>query len=398
PDRLGGSDQEDGGSAAVVGGDGASEFGQFTPAAHGPRLGIGMDSCVIPLRHGNLSLVQTTDFFYPLVEDPYMMGRIACANVLSDLYAMGITECDNMLMLLSVSQKMNEKDREQVMPLMIKGFRDAAEEGGTSVTGGQTVVNPWIIVGGVATVVCQPSDFIMPDSAVPGDVLVLTKPLGTQVAVNAHQWLDMPDRWNKIKLVISKDEVEQAYQEAMFNMATLNRTAAALMHKFNAHAATDITGFGILGHAQNLAKQQRNDVAFVIHNLPIIAKMAAISKACGNMFGLLQGTSSETSGGLLICLPREQAARFCSEMKASRHDLSGALGQEGGGGDGQQAWIIGIVEKGSRCARIIDKPRIIEVPYRGSIAGSQEGSNNNNNNNNSSSANSPREIQSPPLA
>lgn len=72
-------------------------------------------------------------------------------------------------------------------------------------------------------------------------------------------------------------------------------------------------------------------------------------------------------GGLLICLPREQAARFCAEMKASR---SSSLG------DGQQAWIIGIVEKGSRCARIIDKPRIIEVPYRGLAAGNaQEGTN-----------------------
>uniref|UniRef100_A0ACB8EMC6 Uncharacterized protein n=1 Tax=Sphaerodactylus townsendi TaxID=933632 RepID=A0ACB8EMC6_9SAUR len=175
-------------------------------------------------RHGGLSLVQTTDFFYPLVEDPYMMGRIACANVLSDLYAMGITECDNMLMLLSVSQKMTEEERDKIMPLIIKGFRDAAEDGGTSVTGGQTVLNPWIIVGGVATVVCQPNEFIVPDSAVPGDVLVLTKPLGTQVAVNAHQWLDNPEKWNKIKLVVSKEDVELAYQEAMFSMAMLNRT------------------------------------------------------------------------------------------------------------------------------------------------------------------------------
>lgn len=320
-----------------------------------PTLGIGMDSCVIPLRHGGLSLVQTTDFFYPLVEDPYMMGRIACANVLSDLYAMGITECDNMLMLLSVSQNMTEEEREKITPLMIKGFRDAAEEGGTAVTGGQTVVNPWIIVGGVATVVCQPNEFIMPDSAVVGDVLVLTKPLGTQVAVNAHQWLDNPERWNKIKMVVSREEVELAYQEAMFNMATLNRIAAGLMHTFNAHAATDITGFGILGHSQNLAKQQRNEVSFVIHNLPIIAKMAAISKASGR-FGLLQGTSAETSGGLLICLPREQAARFCSEIKSSKY------------GEGHQAWIVGIVEKGNRTARIIDKPRVIEVLPRGASA------------------------------
>lgn len=68
------------------------------------------------------------------------------------------------------------------------------------------------------------------------------------------------------------------------------------MHKFQAHAATDVTGFGLLGHANNLAAQQRNEVAFVIHNLPIIAKMAAISKACGNLFNLVQGTSAETSG------------------------------------------------------------------------------------------------------
>uniref|UniRef100_G1U4M1 selenide, water dikinase n=1 Tax=Oryctolagus cuniculus TaxID=9986 RepID=G1U4M1_RABIT len=243
-----------------------------------PRLGIGMDTCVIPLRHGGLSLVQTTDYIYPIVDDPYMMGRIACANVLSDLYAMGVTECDNMLMLLAVSNKMTDRERDKVMPLIIQGFKDAAEEAGTSVTGGQTVLNPWIVLGGVATTVCQPNEFIMPDNAVPGDVLVLTKPLGTQVAVAVHQWLDIPEKWNKIKLVVTQEDVELAYQEAMMNMARLNRT-----------------------------------------------------------------------GGLLICLPREQAARFCAEIKSPKY------------GEGHQAWIIGIVEKGNRTARIIDKPRIIEV-------------------------------------
>ncbi|XP_029472168.1 selenide, water dikinase 1 isoform X2 [Rhinatrema bivittatum] len=243
-----------------------------------PRLGIGMDTCVIPLRHGGLSLVQTTDYIYPIVDDPYMMGRIACANVLSDLYAMGVTECDNMLMLLGISNKLTDRERDKVMPLIIQGFKDASEEAGTSVTGGQTVVNPWIVLGGVATTVCQPNEFIMPDNAVPGDVLVLTKPLGTQVAVAVHQWLDIPEKWNKIKLVVTQEDVELAYQEAMMNMARLNRT-----------------------------------------------------------------------GGLLICLPREQAARFCAEIKSPKY------------GEGHQAWIIGIVEKGNRTARIIDKPRIIEV-------------------------------------
>jgi len=303
---------------------------------------------VTPLRHGGLSLVQTTDFFYPLVDDPYMMGKIACANVLSDLYAMGVTECDNMLMLLGVASKMSEKERDVVLPLMMRGFRDCAEEAGTSVNGGQTVVNPWTI-GGVATTVCQPNEFIMPDNAVVGDVLVLTKPLGTQVAVNAYQWLDQPDRWNRIKLVVSEDDVRKAYHRAMNSMARLNRTAARLMSKYNGHGSTDVTGYGMLGHANNLAKIQKNEVGFVIHNLPVIAKMAAVSKACGNMFGLMQGTSAETSGGLIIALPREQAAAFCKDIEKQ---------------EGYQAWIIGIVEKGNRTARIIDKPRVIEVPAK----------------------------------
>jgi len=314
-----------------------------------PRYGIGMDASVTPLRHGGLSLVQTTDFFYPLVDDPYMMGKISCANVLSDLYAMGVTECDNMLMLLAVSTKMTEKERDVVIPLIMRGFKDCAAEASTQITGGQTVVNPWCPVGGVASTVCQPNEYIVPDNAVVGDVLVLTKPLGTQVAVNAHQWLDQPERWNRIKLVVSDEDVRKAYQRAMDSMARLNRIAARLMHKYNAHGATDVTGYGLLGHAQTLAKHQKNEVSFVIHNLPVIAKMAAVAKACGNMFQLLQGHSAETSGGLLICLPREQAAAYCKDIEKQ---------------EGYQAWIIGIVEKGNRTARIIDKPRIIEVPTK----------------------------------
>jgi len=212
-----------------------------------------------------------------------------------------------------------------------------------------------------------------------GDVLVLTKPLGTQVAVSGHTWLDQADRWNRIKLVVSEDDMRKAYQRAMDSMTRLNRIgkswyfvektvntffneilkkmtfyassvlAARLMHKYNAHGATDVTGFGLLGHAQNLARHQKNEVSFVIHNLPVIAKMAAVAKACGNMFQLLQGHSPETSGGLLICLPREQAAAYCKDIEKQ---------------EGYQAWIIGIVEKGTRTARIIDKPRVIEVPAK----------------------------------
>ncbi|NWV18921.1 SPS1 dikinase, partial [Origma solitaria] len=139
--------------------------------------------------------------------------------------------------------------------------------------------------------------------------------------------------------------------------------AAGLMRAFGAHAATDVTGFGVLGHARALAAQQRLDVAFVIHNLPVIAKMAAVSKACGGRGGLLQGTAPETSGGLLVVLPRAQAARFCAELKAPA----------GGRQEGLQAWIVGVVEKGARGARVIDKPRLIEVCPRGASPAPQHG-------------------------
>ncbi|KAM9249279.1 LOW QUALITY PROTEIN: selenide, water dikinase 1-like, partial [Dugong dugon] len=306
-----------------------------------PRLGIGIDTCVIPLRHGGLSLVH-------IVDDSYMMDRVACANVLSNLYTMRVTERDNILMLLGISNKMTNRERDKVIPLIVRGFKGAAEEAGTPVTGGQTVLNPWIVLGGGATSVCQ-AKFIMPDNAVSGDVLVLTKPLGTQVAVALHWWLDVPEKWNKIKPVVTQEDVELAYQEGMMNMARLSGTAAGLMCMFNAHVATHTMGFGILDHKQNLAKQQRNEVSLVIHSLPVLPKMAAVSKTWGNMSGLMHGTCPETTEGLLIRLLLEQASRLCAEIKFPNY------------GEGHQARIIGIVEKGNCTGRIRHKPWIIEV-------------------------------------
>lgn len=309
-------------------------------------LGIGLDSCIIPTRHKDIKLVQTTDFFYPLVDDPYMQGKIACANVLSDLYATGISNCDNMLMLLGVSTDLSALEREVVTKLVIQGFKDLAKEAGTTINGGQTVLNPWFIIGGVATSISNLNEIILPNGAVVNDLIVLTKPIGTQVAVNAHQWLHKPERWVKIEQVTSEEEVEVAYQKAMANMARLNRNAAILMHKYNAHAATDITGFGILGHAKNLAKSQKLNVDFLIHTLPIIKNMFKIFLASGVNFKLTDGYSPETSGGLFVCLPKENAHAYCDELKAL---------------DGYDSWIIGEVVSGNKDARIIDDKKIIEV-------------------------------------
>ena len=93
------------------------------------------------------------------------------------------------------------------------------------------------------------------------------------------------------------------------------------MHKYEAHGATDVTGFGILGHANNLASVQKEEVAFVIHNLPIIAKMAAVSKACGGMFGLLQGRSAETSGKS-VCLPGRRFSHIMHSGNVLTHFIA----------------------------------------------------------------------------
>lgn len=122
-----------------------------------------MDSSVTPLpRFPELSLVQTTDFFYPNIDSPYWQGMVACANVLSDLYAMGVTECDNMLMILGVcrDKAMLDSDRWRTTELMMKGFGEQARRAGSRVTGGQSVMSPWFIIGGVASSVARDKDII----------------------------------------------------------------------------------------------------------------------------------------------------------------------------------------------------------------------------------------------
>ena len=95
-----------------------------------------------------------------MVEDPYIQGRIACCNVLSDVYAMGIDRIDHMLMVLAISLNMSEPHREIVTKHLIQGFNDCANEANAPVTGGQSIMNPWPIIGGVANVVCHEDEYI----------------------------------------------------------------------------------------------------------------------------------------------------------------------------------------------------------------------------------------------
>ena len=139
------------------------------------------------------------------------------------------------------------------------------------------------LIGGVASAVCAPDEWIMPNGAVEGDVLVLTKPLGTQPAVNAHEWLAMESKAERTAQLasagVTPEDIESAYALAEQSMSSLNRTAARLMHTHGAHGATDVTGFGLLGHARNLALCQKEAVSFRIHTFPVIHHMCLVDKA-----------------------------------------------------------------------------------------------------------------------
>lgn len=309
---------------------------------------IGMDCSIMPTRFPSTFAISTTDFFFPLVDDPYMQGMIACANVLSDMYAMGVVDVDSMLMLLGVCREMKPDEQEVVTRAMMRGFHDQATAAGTSVTGGQTVKNPWPLIGGVAFSLCTTSEFIRPVHAVAGDVILLTKPLGTNIAVNMYQWRLDQAKWARIADVTDMPTVQRAYDAAVESMALLNREGARLMLKHGAHAATDVTGFGLMGHANNLASNQEAAVSFEIDLLPLLPGTKAGALAWSG-FKMAEATYPETSGGLLICIDAAAAPAFCADFAAAHPGLV--------------AHVVGRVVAGERVARLAPDVRIVEAPF-----------------------------------
>jgi len=267
------------------------------------------------------------------------------------MYAMGVVDVDNVLMILAVSQDMGANERDIVTRSMMTGFNDLCKEADVECTGGQTVFNPWPIIGGTAMSVCSKDEFIFPVNAVVGDVLVLTKPLGTQIAVNLNEWIQLSDKtlWEKCHGVITEEQAREAFGKAVASMIRLNRNGARLMHKYSAHASTDVTGFGILGHARNLAENQNASVDFEITTLPLIRHTREVDNLF-TFFNLMKGFSSETSGGLLVVLPADKAAEFCAKIEEL---------------DGWPAWIIGRVttarDTNKNSAYIVADPTVVLI-------------------------------------
>jgi len=198
-------------------------------------------------------------------------------------------------------------------------------------------MNPWPIIGGMANILVKADEYRRPNFGQPGDIIVLTKPIGTQPAVNLKQ---TPKDYS-----ISQESIDLAYELSVESMAHLNRDTAKLMLKYESHGATDITGFGLLGHAQNLASAQFDEVDLILDALPVIDKMHLKIDNLAD-FKVMEGYSAETSGGILCMLAPDKAEDFVKESLEVY---------------GQEVWTVGKVVKGERRAVIKDDCEVISI-------------------------------------
>ena len=255
-----------------------------------------------------------------MVDDPEQFGAIAAANALSDVYAMG----GRPLTALSIAA-MPEKDfPPEWMAAIFRGGANKLKEAGCALLGGHTVKDPEIKFGYAITGVVDEHAILTNAKAKPGDVLVLTKPLGTGIIATAQK---------------AGRASEAAIKASSLSMARLNRIPAEMAQRYGAHAATDITGFGLVGHALGIARESRVGLKINTRALPLLPDALLLSeknqsrglKANQAEFGLRVDVSPEisrelisvvydpqTSGGLLLCLPAERADALLLELKEAR--------------------------------------------------------------------------------
>ena len=295
---------------------------------------IGDDAAIIRITDTLVALT-TADFFTPIIDDPYIQGQIAACNSTNDVYAKGATDIISVLSLMAVPENMPP----DVSAAMLKGFCDFCNSISAPVVGGQTIICSWPILGGAVTALADVSKVVPISGAEPGDRLILTKPLGIQPVMEV---LRLPDSGQeKMAEVISEREISRSIDLAIKLMTTTDRKAAEAMLEVGVNAATDVTGFGILGHALNMAEQSR--VSVEIHTLPVIKwtpKIAEILK-----IPLLNGEGVETAGGLLISVPDQKAEQLLKALSAR----------------GCEGYEVGMVRKGEGKAFVGKDVSVLEI-------------------------------------
>lgn len=285
-----------------------------------PRLIVGYDKsddASVYVLDDNTALIQTTDFFPPIVDDPYLYGKIAATNALSDVYAMG-GEPKLALNILCAAEGMDD----QTVREILRGGYDAAYEAGAIITGGHTIRGAEPIYGLAVSGFVHPDKVLTNSSAKPGDVLILTKPLGIGIITTGAK-ADM----------VEPQVMDRIYRQ----MATLNKTARDIMVRYDAHSCTDVTGFALLGHSLEMAQGSGCTIHIRAASVPYhpealeLASMGLIPagayrnrdyaesgvKVCADIPLALQDIfyDPQTSGGLLMAIPEEQAEACLAELK-----------------------------------------------------------------------------------
>jgi selenide,water dikinase len=223
---------------------------------------------------------------------------------------------------------------------MLKGFADFCREMDAPLVGGHTIRNPWPVIGGAATGVANPKQIVYTRGAQVGDVLVLTKPLGIQAAMAAYRMRKEEDGREFLQEVPA-EVVEAAVAGAVGVMTTSNKPVAEVMQQVEVHAATDITGFGLKGHAENMAKL--GGVNIVFDRLAVIRGTPALADLMG--YALLKGEAAETAGGILIAVSKENVDDLLDALdkKKVRH------------------WEIGHVVKGDGEVHVPKDVKVVEA-------------------------------------
>jgi len=275
------------------------------------------DDAGVYLLDDRTALVQTIDFFTPIVDDPFVFGQIAAANALSDIYAMGAKALFSLAVLAFPKSKLGP----EVLHQLLAGGADKMREAEVSIMGGHSVQDQELKFGYAVTGVANPGRIYRNCGAKPGDVLILTKPIGTGLISTG------------IKRNTTPPEVAAA---AVRWMLQLNRAASEELHGFPVHAVTDVTGYGLLGHSFEVATASRVTFRIDYQRIPLIEGVWPLAEA-----GLFPGGQEanrrlvsdkvswndtpllwqkilldpQTSGGLLISLPGNEAPRLQESLR-----------------------------------------------------------------------------------
>ena len=324
---------ESGGCSAKISMRQLEEFLKYLPLPDDPNILVGVDThddAGIYRVNDELAIVFTTDFFPPVCSDPYEFGQIAAANSVSDIYAMGGTPVIALNLMMFPSSR---------LPLdafadILKGGSDVAAEAGLSIIGGHTIDDFPPKYGLAVVGYVHPGKIITNSGARPGDYLILTKPLGTGI-IQAGEKMQMT----------SVDDVNEAKEL----MKMLNKSGAEVMKKFNIKGATDITGFGLAGHALKMAKASNVSMILNLSQIPLIGSIyRLVDDGCipGASFRNLEfierdaifgkdldynlkmiAMDAQTSGGLFICVPREITDQMLSDLHSAGLIQSAVIGR-----------------------------------------------------------------------